>query len=82
MFPIHAMCNAFGVSRSGYYAWANADAVLAPACAEKSSRSRIGRTLSRWQVAEGKGLPSNLLYLKRIGCLPRRSTKHVKSTDV
>jgi hypothetical protein len=21
MFPIHAMCNAFGVSRSGYYAW-------------------------------------------------------------
>ena len=36
MFPIHAMCNAFGVSRSGYYAWvgrqpsarANADAEL------------------------------------------------------
>ncbi len=36
MFPIHAMRNAFGVSRSGYYAWAgrrpsagaNADAVL------------------------------------------------------
>jgi putative transposase len=36
MFPIHAMCNAFGVSRSGYYAWvgrrpsarAAADAVL------------------------------------------------------
>lgn len=22
MFPIHAMCKAFGVSRSGYYAWA------------------------------------------------------------
>ncbi len=36
MFPIHAMCTAFGVSRSGYYAWldrrqsarASADAVL------------------------------------------------------
>ena len=36
MFPIHAMCNAFGVSRSGFYAWAgrrpsaraNADAEL------------------------------------------------------
>ena len=22
MLPIHAMCHAFGVSRSGYYAWA------------------------------------------------------------
>jgi len=34
---------------------------ITPEITEKSSRSRIGRTLSLGQVAEGMGLISNLL---------------------
>jgi hypothetical protein len=32
----------------------------------KSSRNRMGRTLSRGQVAEGMGLTSDLLHLRKL----------------
>lgn len=62
MFPIHAMCHAFGVSRSGYYAWAgrrpsaraNADAVLAEriTAIHKASKETYGAPRIHAELAD------------------------------
>lgn len=62
MFPIHAMCHAFGVSRSGYYAWAgrrpsawaNADAVLAEriTAIRKASKETYGAPRIHAELAD------------------------------
>lgn len=62
MFPIHTMCHAFGVSRSGYYAWAgrrpsartNADAVLAEriTAIHKASKETYGAPRIHAELAD------------------------------